>query len=65
MKFVKDLFSESSNASMMRFMCFIVCVTACYVAIFKGQDSVGLVATLLASAFGGKGLQKFAEKKDE
>ena len=65
MKFIKDLLSERSNASMMRLMSFIVCITACYIAIRDGQQSFGLVGVLLSTSFGAKVGQKFAEKKED
>lgn len=61
MEFIKKLFSESSDISMMRVMAFMVTCTACYIAISHGEVSVGTVGTLLAAAFTGKAVQKFGE----
>jgi len=61
MEFIKKLFSESSDISMMRVMAFMVTCTACYIAISHGEVSVGIVGTLLATAFTGKAVQKFGE----
>lgn len=61
MEFLKKLFTASSGVSMMRVMAFMVTCTACYIAIAHGEDSVGIVGTLLAAAFTGKAVQKFGE----
>jgi len=61
MEFLKKMFAESSEVSMMRVMAFMVTCTACYIAISHGEVSVGIVGTLLAAAFTGKAVQKFGE----
>lgn len=61
MQFIKDLFSENSNVSMMRVMAFITCMTACYLAVSHGE--VGVITALLVAAFGGKVGQKVVEQK--
>lgn len=61
MKLVRSLFSESGDISMVRVMAFIVCLTACYLALSKGPDEVTVIGTLLSTAFGAKVAQKFME----
>lgn len=63
MKFIKDLLSENSDVSMMRLMCLIVCCTACYIAITKRADELGIISILLTTAFGSKIAQKGIEVK--
>ena len=63
MQFLSNLFSESGSVSMTRLMSFIVVMTACYLAITKGPEELGVIATLLGTGFGGKVAQKFAEGK--
>jgi hypothetical protein len=61
-QFLKDLFSDSSNVSMMRVLCFIALMLAGYLAL-SGHDTS--VPAFVTAAFGGKVAQKFAEiKKD-
>lgn len=61
------LFSDSGNVSMMRFCMILVVVVACVVAVLsviKGYaNAPALVGGMLLSAFGGKGIQKFAERR--
>jgi hypothetical protein len=60
MKFVTAMFSEESDVSCMRVMCFIALLTAGYLAV-TGHDTS--VLAFLGAAFGGKVTQKFVEKK--
>lgn len=60
-RWFKGLFSESGDVSMLRVMSLIVCITACYSAIAKGPDDLGVVTILLTSAFGAKVGQKIVE----
>lgn len=62
-KILIELFGESSNISMMRLMAFIVVLTACYLALSKGPEELGVISILLATGFGGKVAQKFGESK--
>lgn len=64
MKWLNSMFSESSDVSLMRVMSFIVCLTACYLAVSKGPDESGIIGTLLVTAFTGKVAQKYAETKN-
>lgn len=74
-KFLKLLFSDNSDISMMRFMCLVSLFLgggiACY-GISHGQDLNALAilcSVFVGAAFGGKVGQKFAEirsiSKDE
>lgn len=73
MSFLKDLFSESNHASMLRVMSLISVITASIIAIvglFKASPDYSglslLCGTFLASAFAGKVTQKAVEaKKDQ
>lgn len=60
MKFIRDLFSENSEVSMMRVMSFMSLLIAAYLAI-KGQDAS--VSTFIYAAFTGKAVQKYIELK--
>ncbi len=59
----KNLFSQSSDVSMTRFLSFICVVTACTLAFVKGPDSGSLVTTFLMTGLGAKVSQKFIENK--
>lgn len=67
-KWFFDLFSESSDVSMVRFLSFVCVIAACIVAIYsvlKGADLNAasiLCGTFLAAGLGSKVVQKFAEK---
>jgi len=63
MRFLKDLFSESSQVSMVRVMSFSVVMTACYLALSKGPDELGVISVLLSTGFAGKIIQKNIETK--
>lgn len=61
MSFLKSLFSEKSDISMMRVMSLISLFIGAYLAI-KGHDvSVGV---FVYAAFSGKAVQKYIETKD-
>lgn len=64
-KILGDLFGESSNISMMRLMSFIVVMAACYLALSKGPEELGVITALLTTGFGGKVAQKFSETKKD
>lgn len=59
--FLKNLLSENSEVSMMRLMCLIVCCTACYIAVTKRADELGVISVLLGTAFSSKIAQKKIE----
>ena len=61
MNFLKSLFGESSEVSMVRVMSFMVVCTACYLALSKGPDELGVIMALLGTGFGGKVAQKVIE----
>lgn len=61
MKYIKELFSENGNTSLMRVMS-LVSLLAGIILAFMGKDSS--VPTLVCAAFGGKALQRFIESKD-
>jgi hypothetical protein len=70
MRFLKDLLSESSRASMMRFMSLVCCLAAISIAILGINkptiDYSGLsllCGAFLSAAFGGKIMQKSIEAK--
>lgn len=60
MKFLRGMFSESSDISMMRIMCFMALIIAGYLAL-KGQDAS--VGVFVMAAFSGKAVQKYVELK--
>jgi len=60
MSFLKDLFSESSDMSMMRLLSLISLLVGAYLAL-KGHDTS--VPTFVYAAFGGKVFQKYIETK--
>lgn len=59
--FFREMLSDTGNVSLMRVMSLIVCLAACYLALSKGPEELGVVSVLLASAFGGKAAQKIIE----
>lgn len=61
---LQQLFSEQGDVSLLRVMALIVCITACYIAIAKGDTEVAVVSVLLGTAFGGKVAQKALEVRD-
>lgn len=69
--FFNQLLSETSDLSMTRFLSFICILSACLISIvclYRQQPAdsvVGLVSVFLGAGFGGKIIQKFAEKKPE
>lgn len=60
MRFIRDLFSERSNVSMMRVLALTSLLIGGYLAI-TGKDAS--VSVFVLAAFGGKFLQKRAELK--
>ena len=70
-KFFKALLSDVGTVSMTRFLSLICVLAAIFISIFtlykdlSADTAVGLVSVFLASAFGGKVVQKFAEVKSE
>lgn len=58
MNFIRDLFSEKSNVSMMRVLSFISLLLGAYLAV-KGQNES--VSIFVYAAFGGKAVQKYIE----
>lgn len=62
MNFLKSLFSEKSDVSMMRVMSLLSLIIGAYLAI-TGKDVS--VSTFVYAAFGGKAVQKFIESKDK
>ncbi len=70
-KFLLDMFSESSNVSMMRVLALICVLTACAIAIrasligCSDLNSVSILcSTFLAGGIGGKVLQRASEVKN-
>lgn len=61
MKYIKGLFSEQGNTSLMRVMALLSLVAGIVLAFLGKNESV---ATLVCAAFGGKALQRFIEAKD-
>lgn len=59
MRFVKELFSERGDVSMIRVMSLISLLTGCYLAIV-GKDASVLI--FVTAGFTGKIVQKRAEK---
>lgn len=59
MRFIKELFSEEGQYSMVRLMAIISLLTGCYLAI-SGKDGATLFVT---SAFAAKVLQRHVEQK--
>jgi len=70
-QFFKDLFSETSDVSMTRFLAFISTISAVGIAIvglYKNTNMDGLsmlCGTFLGIGLGSKIVQKFAEVKGE
>ena len=68
MQWFKDLFSESSDVSMGRFLSFICVIAACAVAlkaVVSGSnlsEAAVLCGTFLGAGISGKVISKFAEK---
>jgi drug/metabolite transporter superfamily protein YnfA len=60
MHFLRTLFSEKSDISMMRVMSLISLLIGGYLAV-KGHDTS--VSTFIYAAFGGKFIQKYIENK--
>jgi len=60
MSFVRALFSESSDVSMMRLLSLISLLVGAYLAL-KGHDTS--VPTFVYAAFGGKAVQKYIESR--
>jgi len=66
MNWLKELFSEQSNVSMMRAVTFIVTISAVILAfsmIFIDKNFETLIIGMLGVALGSKAVQKFGEKK--
>lgn len=59
MSFLKNLFSENGDVSMMRFLSLISLLIGAYLAL-SGHDTS--VSVFVYAAFGGKLLQKAVEK---
>lgn len=68
--YIKSMFSENGDISMMRvgtFICIISAVAIAIIGLITKQDlsSVSMLAgTFLAAGMTGKAVQKFAEKKE-
>lgn len=62
MKFLKALFSEESDISIMRIMSVISLLAAIYLAIKGSNESV---PTFVYAAFGGKAVQRFIEEQQQ
>jgi hypothetical protein len=60
-QWLKDLFSENSNVSMMRVLSIVALLIGGYLAI-QGHDTS--VPIFIISAFGGKAAQKYIEIKN-
>lgn len=65
MKFILELLSEKGTVSMTRLMSFIVCMTACYIAVNKGPDDINVITVLLSTAFAAKVIQKHIEVSND
>jgi hypothetical protein len=66
LQFLKDLMSEESKVSSMRFMAVLCCVTACFLSVYSViyiKDATTLIGVLLGTAFTGKVAQKMTEGK--
>jgi uncharacterized membrane protein AbrB (regulator of aidB expression) len=68
-KFIYNLLSESGRVSSTRFMSIIVCITACFIAIWCTVNNItdltdiSLITVLLSTSFTLKIKQKNVEKK--
>lgn len=62
MKYIREMFGETGDISMMRVMCFMSLCTAIVLA-FMGKDTEVLV--FVGAAMGGKVSQKFIENGSE
>ena len=62
MNWIKDMFSESSDVSMMRVMSLMSLIIGAYLAL-TGHDTS--VSVFVYAAFGGKAVQKYIEAKKE
>lgn len=60
MKFLKEMFNEKSNTSMMRMMSLLSLVIGAILALKGKNESVDI---FVYAAFGGKAIQKFFEGK--
>lgn len=60
MSFIKSLFSESSDVSMMRLLSLISLIIGAYLAL---HDKNACVDIFVYGAFGGKAVQKLIESK--
>ncbi len=60
MSWIKSLFSEEGNVSMMRVLSLVALLTGCGLAIAGKDTSVSVFVT---AAFGGKVVQKLIENK--
>jgi hypothetical protein len=67
MKWVKELFSDSGTASIMR-VCFFMLITSgiviSFIQAFTGKDLIALVGTIFSTATVLKISQKIVENKD-
>lgn len=69
--YLKKLLSTSGEASTMRLMSiasFLVGAAIAFIGLYKAKDLSGLAqvcAVFVGSAFAGKTISKFAEKKDD
>jgi hypothetical protein len=62
-----DLFSESSDVSMTRFLSFVCVISGCILAfygVYKAQDTAGVVTVLLGAGLGAKVWQRSIESKE-
>jgi len=65
MKIIKEFFQDNTDRySMMRLLVFISVITALVGGMTHLMNDM-MVGTILGIAIGGKGLQKFGEKKNE
>lgn len=67
MNWFRDLFSESSDVSMTRFLSFLCVVSAVLIAVvgvIRSQDVTGIVATFLGAGLTAKVTQRFAEASE-
>lgn len=63
----KQLFSETGDVSMTRFLSFLCVISAVSIAVVgvaNAQDVTGLVATFLTAGLTAKVTQRFAEVKE-
>ena len=64
MSYIKDLFSENTNASMARVLAAVCILTGCFIAVYSihiEKDMTGTVVSLIGVGAGLKIGNKFAE----